>query len=271
MGPLDEDFGGDAGAGACRSFCAVAGSLQSVQRAKFWGVILALQANDGVHLGVDNLGVVRHVGRLLDGKGTSRPAELVKDGDLVLHTERMLCLRELDTVRISKVKGHADEALVRAGCVRDLDRLVNAADEAADFGRRRVPWWVIHARRKYSRVCTRWRPLVLGLHRFFVAIAWAVNHDGVAGPALDPMVWSAGGAPKRRRVVLAVRDRAFLPGPAGIWDGEWGVVAVSHVTCHDVELLPYSVNMLVKMGGFSVYSSLASGWGGSWSWWCLLC
>ena len=51
--------------------------LQSVQRDEFWSVILALQANDGVHLGVDDLGVVRHVGRLLDGKTASRPAELV--------------------------------------------------------------------------------------------------------------------------------------------------------------------------------------------------
>ena len=30
-----------------------------------WGVILALQTPRAVHLGVDNLGVVRHVGRLL--------------------------------------------------------------------------------------------------------------------------------------------------------------------------------------------------------------
>ena len=66
--------------------------LQSVQRAEFWSDILALQANDGVHLGVDNLGVVRHVGRLLDGKTASRPAELVKDGDLILLIERMLRL-----------------------------------------------------------------------------------------------------------------------------------------------------------------------------------
>ena len=43
-----------------------------------------VQVNDGVHLGVDNLAVVRHVGRLLDGKTASRPAELVKDGDLIL-------------------------------------------------------------------------------------------------------------------------------------------------------------------------------------------
>ena len=106
------------------------------KRAEFWGVILALQANDGVHLGVDNLCVDRHVGRLLDGKTTFRSAEVVKDGDLILLIERMLRLRVLDTVRISKVKGHADEALVRTGGVRELDQLGNdGADEAADFGR----------------------------------------------------------------------------------------------------------------------------------------
>ena len=91
----------------------------------FWGGIFALQADDGVHLGVDNLGVVRHVGRLLDGETASSPAELVKDGDLFLLIERMRRLRWLDTVRISKVKGHADEALVRAGGARDLDRQGN--------------------------------------------------------------------------------------------------------------------------------------------------
>ena len=32
------------------------------------GVILALQSSAAVHLGVDYLGVVRHVGRLLDGR-----------------------------------------------------------------------------------------------------------------------------------------------------------------------------------------------------------
>ena len=48
----------------------------------------------------------------------------------------------------------------------------------------------------------------------------------------------------------AVRDRAFLSGPAGIWDGEWGVVAATPFTCHDVELWPYSVGMLVKWVAF---------------------
>ena len=50
----------------------------------------------------------------MDGGAASRPLELVEDGDLILLIERMLHLWELDTVRISKVKGHADEALDRA-------------------------------------------------------------------------------------------------------------------------------------------------------------
>ena len=157
----------------------------------------------------------------------------------------------LDTVRISKVTGHADEALVRAGGARDLDRLGNnGADEAADFGRRRVKWWII-ARRNFSGVCARWRPVVLDLHRFFIAIARAVvNHDGGAGTSMDPLVWSVGRAPKRHRVVHAVRDRAFRPGPAGISDGRWVVVAATPITCHDIELWPYSVSMLVQWVAF---------------------
>ena len=101
-----------------------------------------------------------------------------------------------------------------------------------------MPWWIIDARRDYSGVCARWRPVVLGLHRFFIAIARAVvNHNGGAGTSLDPVVvWSVGGAPKRRRVVHAVLDRAFLNGTAGIWDLEWSVVAATHISCHDIEL-----------------------------------
>ena len=150
--------------------------------------------------------------------------ELVKDGNLLLLIERMLHLRGLDTVRITKVKGHADEGMVLDGRVRELDRLGNAAaDEAADFGRRRVSNVVIDARRNLSGVCSRWYLVLLDLHRFFIAISRAVvNHDGKDGTALDPLVWSVGAHPKRRRLVHAVRNHAFLPGPAGIWDGGLG-------------------------------------------------
>ena len=154
---------------SCRGFCSVPGPLQSVQRAEMWGVILALQSSGAVHVGVDNLGVVRHVGRLLDGHRGSVPLELVDDGG-----------RGLDTVRVTKVEGRPDEGMVLDCRVREVDRIGNdAADEAADFGRRRVGHLVIDARRNLSGVCSRWYPVILDFHRFFVAISRAVvNHDG---------------------------------------------------------------------------------------------
>ena len=178
----------------CRGFCSVPGPLQSVQRAEMWGVILALQSSRAVHLGVDNLGVVRHVGRLLDGCRGTKPFELVNDGDLLLLIDRMLRQRGLDTVSISKVKGHADDGMVLSGRVRREDMLGNdAADAAAGLGRRRVSPAVIDARRNLSGVCGRWYPVILDLHRFFIAISRAVvNHDGLGGTAPHPLVWSAG-------------------------------------------------------------------------------
>ena len=225
---------------SCRGFCSVPGPLQSVQRAEMWGVILALQSSGALHLGVDNLGVVRHVGRLLDGRPGSVPFELLNDGDLLLLIDRMIRRRGADTVSISKVKGHADEVMVRSGQVRDADRLGNdAADDAADFGRRRVGNSVIDARRNLCGVCNRWYPVILDLHRFFIAVSRAVvNYDGGPGTAPDPLVWSAGSLPKRRRLVHAVRDRAFLPGPPGLWDSEWVAFPAPVITDDDIALWP---------------------------------
>ena len=182
----------------CRGFCSVPGPLQSVQRAEMCCVILALQSSRAVHLGVDNLGVVRHVGRLLDGCRGTKPFELVNDGDLLLLIDRMLQQRGLDTVSISKVKGHAHDGMVLSGRVRREDKLGNdAADEAAGLGRRRVSPAVIDARRNLSGVCGRWYPVILDLHRFFIAISRAVvNHDDLGSTAPNPLIWSAG-APRK--------------------------------------------------------------------------
>ena len=143
----------------------------------------------------------------------------------------------------------ADEALVRAGELLIWIGLVI-------MELMRLPTLVVGGRLGgLLMLGARWCPVVLGLHRFFIAIARAVvNHDGVAGTSLDPMVWSVGGAPERRRVVHAVRDKAVLPGPAGVWDEEWRVVAAAHITCHDIELWQYSASMLVKCVSFFVPS-----------------
>ena len=98
----------------------------------------------------------------------------------------------------TKVKDHADEGMVLDGRVRELDRLGNdAAGEAADFGRRTVGNAVIDARRNLSAVCGRWYPVIIDLHRFFIAISRTVfNHDGNDGTAPDPLVWSSGTHPR---------------------------------------------------------------------------
>ena len=212
-------------------------------------LLLALQATNAVHLGVDNLNVVRHVGRLLDGFSGVRPLELVDDGDLIILVRKLLSIRGEGTVCISKVKCHADESLVRSGQVRALDRYGNTrADEAADFGRRRVWPEVPDARRNLSGVCRRWYPVVLVLHRFFIAISRAVvNCEDSSGLAPHPLVWSAGSLPKRRRIVDVVRNVALLPCPLHLWDSDWVGVPPVVVSAEDVCLWQYSVGILVKL------------------------
>ena len=98
------------GAGeACRLYCSVPGPLQTVQRAEIWGVLVALQGCIRVHVGVDNLNVVRHVSRIIDGRCSSKPFSLVNDGDLLLRIQQLVCWREIAIAAVSKVKGHADE------------------------------------------------------------------------------------------------------------------------------------------------------------------
>ena len=189
---------------------------------------------------------------MLDGCSSSTPLELVTDGDLLLLLRRMIDLRGSNTVRVTEVKGHADEGMVSDGRVRELDRLGNdAADEAADFGRRRVGPAVIDARRNLSGVCGRWYPVLLDLHRFFIAISRAaVNHDGFGGTASGPMVWSAGSLPKRRGDVHAVRDLAMLPGPPALWVGEWVASPSLAIGADDVAQWPYTPSLLVKWVAF---------------------
>ena len=110
-----------------------------------------MQASDAVHLRVDNLNVVRHVGRLMDGVRAPCPLELEDDGDLIGLIWKTLYARREGTACISEVKGHADEEQVRRGQVWELDRDgSNRADEAADFGTRGVWPDVIDAGRNLS-------------------------------------------------------------------------------------------------------------------------
>ena len=103
----------------------------------------------------------------------------------------------------------------------------------------------------FCEVCGRWYPVILDLHRSFISISRAVvNHDGLGGTAPNPFVWSAGAPRKRRRLVHAVRDRAFLPGPPEIWCSEWYQVPAAIVSDEDVDLWPDTPGLLVKYVSF---------------------
>ena len=87
----------------------------------------------------DNANVVGHVGRVIADRKSSRPLELLVDGDLIALARKLITIRGPGNTAISKVKGHADEGLVRGGRVRELDKIGNdMANRAADLGRRRV-------------------------------------------------------------------------------------------------------------------------------------
>ena len=129
----------------------VPGSLQTVQRAEYLGVILDLQALMPVHLGIDNKNVCNNVGKILTG-WSGAFFSLYTDGDLLKCLHSMVLYRSAHSVRVSKVKGHATDTMVAQGKVRREDKdSKDAADIAADFGRLRQPEVVIDARRNLLR------------------------------------------------------------------------------------------------------------------------
>ena len=192
------------------------------------GVILALQAYSGIHIGIDNLNVLRGVAALLSQRVTRTP--------LLATIHSMHCLRGTDTVNVSKVKGHATRAMVDNGDVR-IEDLVgnNGADAAADLGRLRQQDDVITARRDLLRVRRYWYPIIPDLHKFMVTISRIeVNHDGYGGTAPDAMVW----------------DHATLPGPPGFLDSTWCTLYPLSITREDIAVWPYSVNIFLEFSSF---------------------
>ena len=108
-----------------------------------------MQAYWPCHLGIDNLNVARSIGRLLDYGCLDKPLPLVKDGDLIALVQYVIRTRGPETVRVTKVKGHAEGVDVQQGRVRLLDQQGNAvADTAADSGRRHQSEVLIDARRR---------------------------------------------------------------------------------------------------------------------------
>ena len=99
---------------------------------------LALQAAAAVHVGVANQKVVRQVVRLIEGLPPCQPVALHNAGDLLLLVQGMFEKKGSGLTRVSKVKGHADDDMVRSDQVRELDREGDDKVDDADCGRRKV-------------------------------------------------------------------------------------------------------------------------------------
>ena len=150
---------GDARLERCRAFLPVPGVMQTVQRAEFWGAVIALQSYWPCLSGIDNLDVARSIGRLLDCDCLTKPLPLVKDGDLVAIAQCMIRTRGQGTVRVTEVKGRATDDDVEHGRVRLADKVGNAeADAAADLGRRHQSEVLIDARRTLLKARSYWYP-----------------------------------------------------------------------------------------------------------------
>ena len=129
----------------------------------------------------------------------------------------LISARREGSTSISKVKGHADDDLVRRGQVRRVDKVGNdLADDAADRGRLAAGVHIDDARKDFNFACRKWYPIVGDLHRFLVAICRAVlNDDGKGGMPLILCV-GALGPNQRRRLWTQWRDMAMVPGPVGL-------------------------------------------------------
>ena len=183
----------------------------------------------------------------------SKPLPLVKDGDLIALARYMIRTRGRETVRVTKVKGHAEDVDVQQGRVRLLEQQGNAeADNAADLGRRHQSEVLIDARTRLLGARSHWYPIITDLHRFMIAIARvSVNHDGKGGTAPDPLVWDQGSRPKVRKLAIRVNvDLASLPGPPGFLNSSWVQVNSGHITGSDIAAWPYSVGILVRFTSF---------------------
>ena len=73
-------------------------------------------------MGIDNLNVARSIGHLLDFDCLSKPLPLIKDGDLIALARYMIRTRGRETVRVTKVKGHAEDIDVQQGRVRRIEQ-----------------------------------------------------------------------------------------------------------------------------------------------------
>ena len=175
-------------------FSSIPGPLQTVHRVEYWGVILAVLAFSGMHVGLDNFTVLKGVARSLGpvDKGFS---------PLPCHGRDLFAI----ICSLFRVMGYADQFMVADGSVRQEDLVGNdGAGTAADHGKLRQHDDVIDSRRALLRTRRHWYSIMIDLHKSTVAVSRIeVNHVEKGGTAPDAMTWDEGGIVKPRSLACA--------------------------------------------------------------------
>ena len=121
------------------SYTHIGGYSGSSTRTEVAAGIIALSCHGPVHIGSDSRVFVDKANLLLDQLGTGRQVtriwHMVSDGDLWSHFEAAVKAKGPNSIRISWVKGHADQAHIEAGLTTTAHKVGNdRADLVADKG-----------------------------------------------------------------------------------------------------------------------------------------
>ena len=167
----------------------------------------------------------------------------------------MILARELDTGRVTKVKGHATLMWSWVECGR-LDRLGSVeADTAADLGWIRQSEAVMDIIRVLVDARELWYPIGQQHHSMIAISLVSVDHEERSGTAPDPLFGIRGVGLSSAKVDIRIDvDLAALLGPLGFLCGPWVQVSGGCITGADVAAWPNSVSLLREFFILSGYT-----------------
>ena len=216
-----------------------------------WDVILALQSSGALHLGVDKLGVVRHVGRLLDGLHGSVPFELVNDGDLLLLLESFMLvgLTRFGLLRLRVMSMRVWFLMVEFGRLTGLVMTLLMRLLTLVVGE------LVMQSLMLVVIClgsvgagTLFFLIFIDFSLLFLEL-WSIMMVGMV-LLLILLYGLLVLSPRGVGWFMLFGTGLFLPGPPGIWDSEWVNVPAYAICAEDIAHWPYTPGLFVKWVSF---------------------
>ena len=114
---------------------ALLGHRASSTRAELGAGIAAMFADEPTHQGTDSQSYLIKASQILQGKMPKQPWDILTDGDLWKWFAKVAEAKGVKAVKLTKVKGHATDKMIREGKVTQEQKDGNdGSDEAADMG-----------------------------------------------------------------------------------------------------------------------------------------